>query len=184
MAATDSPGEAESYAPSEHSQRVSGFEYHLLTLMYGFSRWVETCMAAGNVHGLSALDILVLHSVNHRARGRRLSDICMVLNIDDSYLIAYALKKLAAAKLIVTERHGRERRYSTTEEGDRACLEYRRARERFLVQPFFNDTTDLADMDQASAFLSKMTAIYDQACRAATISTLGQPKMPPVRTKK
>jgi len=33
------------------------------------------------MRGLNALDILVMHTVNHRARGKRLSEICMVLNI-------------------------------------------------------------------------------------------------------
>jgi predicted MarR family transcription regulator len=178
------PDEDAPFAPSAQSERVSHLEYNLLTLMFGFSRWVETCMAAGNVHGLGALDILVLHMVNHRARGRRLSDICMVLNIDDSHLISYALKKLAAAKLIQAERRGRERHFSTTETGDRACLAYRRARETFLVDPFFAEPATTAGMETAAKFMSQMTAVYDQAGRNATVSTLNRPKLPPVRTKR
>lgn len=183
MTARKEAGEIEAEILSPQSRRLSGFEYQLLTLMFGFSRWVETCMAAGNVHGLGALDILVLHAVNHRARGRRLADICMVLNIDDAHLISYALKKLIAAKLVSAERQGRERHFATTEAGDRACLDYRRAREAFLVQPFFMEAESEA-MAAAASFLSKMTAIYDQAGRNATVSTLDRPKLPPVRTKR
>ena len=35
----------------------------------------------------------------------------MVLNIDDTHLVAYSLKKLVAARLIVVKRQGRESHY-------------------------------------------------------------------------
>ncbi|WP_342361809.1 winged helix DNA-binding protein [Terrarubrum flagellatum] len=181
---TDELGAGEAVPQSPASRRLSGFEYQLMTLMFGFQRWVENCMAAADVHGLGALDILVLHAVNHRARGRRLTDICMVLNIDDGYLISYALKKLLAAGLIIAERKGRERHFSTTEEGDRACFAYRGAREAFLVQPFFIGETGQGELDAVAAFLSQMTSTYDQAGRNATVATLDRPKAPPLRTKK
>jgi len=174
----------EPFVQTPQSAALSRLEYNLITLMHGFQRWVETCMEAGNVRGLGALDILVLHAVNHRARRRRLTDICMVLNIDDAHLISYALKKLLAAGLIVAERQGRERCYVTTEAGDRACLEYRKMRQAFLVQAFFADPAELQAMDASAAYLSKMTAIYAQAGRSATVASLDRPKLPPVRTKR
>jgi len=168
---------------SAESADLSRFEYNLLTLTFGFSRWVETCMSACNVNGLGALDILVLHAVNHRARGRRLSEIAMVLNINDSYLIAYALKKLTAAGLVAAKRSGRERHYTATERGDLACRAYREAREVFLVEPFFAEGGD-PDVARASALLSRMTSIYEQACRTATAATIDRPRSPPLRTKR
>ena len=45
------------FAPSPSSQDLSEFEYGLIILMYGFQRWVQSCMDAANVHGLNALDI-------------------------------------------------------------------------------------------------------------------------------
>jgi predicted MarR family transcription regulator len=66
------------------SQQLSAFEFAFIVLMYGFNRWVETCMAVAQVPGLAALNILVLHAVNHRSRGKRLSEICTMLNIDES----------------------------------------------------------------------------------------------------
>src|SRR3954465_8219648 len=116
-------------AQPDLSRTLSDFEFTLIIVMYGFSRWVQTCMTASNVRGLSAVDILVLHAVNHRARDRRLHEICMVLNIDESHLVAYALKKLTAAGLVSSRTERREHHYSTTSQGDEACLAYRRTRE-------------------------------------------------------
>jgi len=36
----------------------------------------------------------------------------------------------------------------------------------------------------AAGFLRTMTALYDQASRFATAETAGQPKLPPVHTKR
>ena len=180
----DKPPQPDELAPSEASLALSAFEYTFITLMFGFSRWAEACMDAANVYGLNALDIFVLHSVNHRARGRRLSEICTVMNVGDSYLIAYSLKKLLAAGLIAADRRGRERHYTTTEQGDRACAEYRRIREEQLVKPFFSDPGLAEESARATRFLSRIIANYDQAGRAATVASMGSPKLPPLRTKR
>ena len=171
--------EAAGFQPSAESLALSEFEFGLMTLSFGFSRWVETCMAAAQVPGLGALDILVLHAVNHRARGRGQADICMVLNIDDAHLVSYALKKLVASGLVAVTRRGRERLYETTVNGDEACLRYREVRERVLVP-----TLPKADLVPISEILRNMTALYGQAGRVATAASLAQPRIPPVRTKR
>jgi predicted MarR family transcription regulator len=181
---TDKPPELGDLVPSKSSVALSALEYTFITLMFGFSRWAEACMDAANVYGLSALDIFVLHAVNHRARGRRLSEICTVMNVGDSYLIAYSLKKLLAAGFIVADRRGRERHYSTTEDGDRACVEYRLVREEHLIRAFFSDPGVAAESAQVTRFLSRIIANYDQAGRAATVASMGRPKLPPLRTKR
>lgn len=167
------------FQPSAESLALSEFEFGLMTLGFGFSRWVETCMAAARVPGLGVLDILVLHAVNHRARGRGQADICMVLNIDDAHLVSYALKKLLAAGLVGVERRGRERLYETTAAGDEACLRYREVRERVLVP-----SLPKAALAPVSGILRTMTALYGQAGRVATAASLAQPKIPPMRTKR
>lgn len=173
-----------SFQPSASSQDLSEFEYGLIILVYGFQRWVQSCMAAANVNGLNALDILVLHAVNHRARGRRLADICMVLNIDDTHLVAYALKKLTAAGLVLITPQGRERHYETTERGERACLGYREVREHFLVPSLTWVSGHEGAVKEAAGFLRTMTALYDQASRFATAATAMRPKTSPVHTKR
>lgn len=172
------------FVPSASSQDLSEFEYGLIILTYGFQRWVQNCMAAANVNGLNALDILVLHAVNHRARGKRLAEICMVLNIDDTHLVTYALKKLAAADLVRATPQGRERHYETTPGGEHACLEYRRVRENFLVPSLTWVSGRDGAVIEAAGFLRMMTAMYDQAGRFATAATASRPKAPPVHTKR
>ena len=170
--------------PDVASQDLSEFEYALIILTNGFQRWVEHCMEAAKVRGLNSLDILVLHAVNHRARGRRLAEICMVLNIDDTHLVAYALKKLAAANLVLVTPKGRERHFETTATGESACIAYRRVRENFLV-PSLSWLAGRHDTVRESAgFLRTMTALYDQAGRFATAESADQPRLPPVHTKR
>lgn len=149
----------------------------------GFQRWVEHCMEAAKVRGLNSLDILVLHAVNHRARGRRLAEICMVLNIDDTHLVAYALKKLAAANLVRVEPKGRERHFRTTDTGESACIAHRVVRENFLV-PSLSWSGCRDTVRESAGFLRTMTALYEQAGRFATAESAAQPRSLPVDTKR
>ena len=56
-----------------------------------FHRWVVHCMSAAGLKDLMPLDVLVLHHVSHRARDKRLSDICFIMNIEDTHLVNYSL---------------------------------------------------------------------------------------------
>ncbi|HVO86994.1 MAG TPA: winged helix DNA-binding protein [Casimicrobiaceae bacterium] len=176
------PGEPHPFLASAQSRELSEFEFSLIILMFGFQRWVVNCMEAAQFRGLGALDILVLHAVNHRARGRRISEICMVLNIDDTHLVAYALKKLVAAALVKSTTQGRERHYETTATGDQACMAYRKVREQFLIPSLSWLSGERNVVRDAGAFMRAMTAIYDQAGRFATAESTAAPT-PPLRTK-
>lgn len=172
-------------ADSSTSGELSELEFAIINLSYGFARWVEACMEAAGTRGLGATDILVLHAVNHRARGRRLTEICMVLNIDDTHLVSYSLKKLAAAGLALVRRIGRESHYESTALGDEICLSYRRVREEFLVTSvrWLTDGRPLSMLPETTLLLRTLTALYDQAGRSATAAASG-PISPPVRTKR
>lgn len=172
------------FVPSDISKDLSDFEFSLFTLMFGFQSWTENCMSAADVRGLNSLDILVLHAVNHRARGRKQTEICMVLNIEDSHLVAYALKKLVAADLVQSTAEGRERHFETTAKGSEACLGYRRVREEFLVPSLSWIAAGKNTIPETAGFLRTMTALYAQAGRFATAATAGKPKSPPVHTKR
>jgi len=178
------PGEPHPFVASPQSRELSEFEFSLIILMFGFMRWVENCMEAASFRGLNALDALVLHAANHRARRRRLADICMVLNIDDSHLVSYSLKKLVAAGLVKVLPIGRERHFETTPLGDEACIGYRKVRERFLVPSLAWLSAERNMVHDAGAFLRTMTAIYDQAGRFATAESNAAPKPPPLHTKR
>jgi predicted MarR family transcription regulator len=163
---------------------LSDWEFAHITFSFGFVRWVEKCMEATGLRGLTALDVLVLHAVNLRARRRRVSEISMVLNVDDSHLVAYSLKKLVAAKLVQTVRDRRESRYETTPYGDEACKAYMSIRQTFLI-PMVNMVANVAnEMGHMATVVTILTGIYDQAARQATAHAELLPKLPPVRTKK
>ena len=178
------PGQPHPFVASPQSHELSEFEYALIILAFGFMRWVENCMEAAGFRGLNPLDVLVLHTVNHRARGRRLAEVCMVLNIDDTHLVSYALKKLVAAGLVKVLPTGRERHFETTPLGDEACIAYRKVREKFLVPSVAWLSGERSMVRDTGAFLRTMTAIYDQAGRFATAESSATPKAPPLHTKR
>ncbi|QHE86628.1 winged helix DNA-binding protein [Hydrogenophaga sp. BPS33] len=175
---------AAEFQPNAVSRDLSDFEYALITLMFGFQTWSENCLDAADFRGLKSLDILVLHAVNHRARRRRLNEVCMVMNISDTHLVAYALKKLIAADLVAVHLQGRERVFEATAKGEEACLAYRKVREQYLV-PGVDWIADVSQRSkQAANFMQAMTALYAQAGRIATAETAGNPKSPPLHTKR
>lgn len=163
---------------------LSDYEFAQITFSFGFLRWVEKCMEATGLRGLTALDILVLHAVNIRARGRRLSEISMLLNIDDSHLVAYSLKKLVSAELVQSIKDGRESRYEPTVAGDAACDTYRSVRRDFLVKSIASIANAEAEAANMAHFLTILTGMYDQATRLATASSSHLLQRPPVRTKR
>jgi predicted MarR family transcription regulator len=162
---------------SERSGELSEFEYGLIVASHAFNRWIVRCMAAAGVGDLGALDVLVLHSVNHRARNKKLADICFVLNVEDSHTVAYALRKLVRAGLVAARKSGKETLYAATEDGRAACERYRQVREDCLIAALdaFSGAASAAaegDLNQrigtAADLLRAASGLYDQAARAAT----------------
>src|SRR3954453_16331477 len=93
-----------SHLVSPRSVELSEFEFGLIVAWNAFSRWAVRCMAAAGGADLTITDVVVLHHINHRARNKKPGDICFVLNYEDTHVVAYALKKLVAAKLAQTEK--------------------------------------------------------------------------------
>ena len=58
-------------------------------------------MSASGLSGLAPLEVQILHSVNHRDREKTLGDLCTMLNIEDTHVVSYALKKLVSLDLVV-----------------------------------------------------------------------------------
>src|SRR3954451_19440115 len=88
-----------SHLVSARSVELSEFEFGLIVAWNAFSRWAVRCMAAAGCPDLTITDVLVLHHICHRARNKKLGDICFVLNYEDAHVVAYSLRKLVAAKL-------------------------------------------------------------------------------------
>ncbi len=150
------------------AEELSEFEFGLIIAHNAFERWVVRCMIAAGVTNLSALDVLVLHSVNHRGREKRLGDISLVLNVEDSHTVAYALKKLIRSELISGRKSGKEKLFSTTEKGVKVCRDYRRIRDACLVGSFGASELPNERIGDVAEVLRALSGLYDQASRAAT----------------
>ena len=167
-----------SHLVSERAAELSEVEYGLIVAWNAFGKWMVKAMATAvaeagiSVSGgtdLNVLDILCLHSVNHRARPKKLADICFKLNVDDSHTVNYALKKLIKAGLVSSKKHGKEVLYATTDVGIDLCLRYRAVRESCLVDGFIPfDGGSGAELGEVARQLRLLSGLYDQAARSAT----------------
>lgn len=155
-----------SHLVSPRSVELSEFEFGLIVAWNAFSRWAVRCMAAAGCPDLTITDVLLLHHLNHRARNKKLADICFVLNYEDAHVVAYSLKKLVAAKLAQAEKVGKEVFYTPTESGEQVVREYRKVREACLVANL--DVERNHDIGEMARLLRTMSGMYDQAARAAT----------------
>jgi len=149
------------------TEELSEFEYGLILAHNAFERWLVRCMTAAGYPDLSKVDIQVLHSVHHRGRPKRLADLCFVLNIEDSHVVNYALRKLAQLDLVTRARPGKEVFYATTPTGDEACRRYREVRQACLLA-VPTPPTDHAGLGETAGLLRALSGLYDQAARAAT----------------
>ncbi|MFC7544343.1 winged helix DNA-binding protein [Siccirubricoccus deserti] len=86
------------------SPALSEVEYGLILAGHAFHRWMMVCVAAAGVPGLSPTEVLVLRTVHHRARPKRLAEILLALAIEDTHIVTYAIRKLEGAGLVKTSR--------------------------------------------------------------------------------
>lgn len=155
-----------SHLVSPKSVELSEFEFGLIVAWNAFSRWAVRCMAAAGCPDLTITDVLVLHHIAHRARHKKLADICFVLNVEDTHVVAYSLKKLVAAGLASTDKVGKEVFYSPSAQGEAFVRRYREVREQCLVASL--DAELNPDIGALARLLRTMSGMYDQAARAAT----------------
>ena len=155
-----------SHLVSPRSVELSEFEFGLIVAWNAFSRWAVRCMSAAGAADLTITDVLVLHHINHRARNKKLADICFVLNYEDTHVVAYSLKKLLAAGLAQADKVGKEVFYSPSESGEAAVQRYREVREACLVDNLDGERNH--DIGELARLMRTMSGMYDQAARAAT----------------
>ena len=149
------------------SPALSEFEFGLVLVSHGFQRWIVRGMAAAGYPDLSSLDVLILHSVNHRGKAKRLADICLVLNIEDTHLVSYGLKKLERLGLVAGGRSGKERTALITPKGEAACLAYREIREELLVKAVKAVGMEEEQLSAVARAMRALSGHYDQAARSA-----------------
>jgi predicted MarR family transcription regulator len=155
---------------SERSVELTEFEYGMNIAWNAFERWRIRCMTAVGIHDLTAHDVTILHRVNHQSRHKRLADICFTLNIEDTHVVSYSLRKLVNAGLVESEKRGKEAFFITTAKGREVCERYRQLRETFLVSALTSDPDQLYELGELGRFLRVLSGLYDQAARG--VSTL------------
>ncbi len=146
---------------------MSEMEFALTVVNNAFSRWMVRCTQATGYPGLAPVDILILHSVNHREREKTLSDICLVLNIEDTHVVTYAVKKLVGLKLVKSGKRGKEKTVTITVEGAAACEKYRDIREALLISSIKAMGLDEEEVSRVAGMLRALSGQYDQAARGA-----------------
>jgi predicted MarR family transcription regulator len=146
---------------------LSELEFGLIMASHAFARWTVRCMSAAGAPGLSALDVLVVHAVNHRGRAKTLADLCLVLNIEDTHLVNYAIRKLERQRLVASGRAGKEKTVRITPAGEALCARYRDIREALLVRSVKSLGLDPSRVSDIAAELRALSGHYDQAARAA-----------------
>ncbi len=146
------------------SPALSEFEFGLILCSAAFGRWMSGCAAAAGHPGLSPTEVLVLHTVRHRDRPKRLAEIMRVQGIEDAHIARYAVRKLAAAGLVALGRAGKEQTVTVTEAGLALCARYGELREALLAGATGQGEDALRG---AAALLRALSGAYDQAARAA-----------------
>ena len=152
---------------SPESAEMSEFEFGLIVAGNAFHRWIVHCMTAAGLKDLTPLDVLVLHHVTHRARDKRLADICFIMNVEDTHLINYALKKLQGLGVVASHKNGKDVTYAATESGRAAVQRYRDIRESCLIDALQVDNALNKDIGDLARLLRVLSGMYDQAARAA-----------------
>ena len=150
------------------SPGLSEVEYGLILASHAFSRWTVRCMAAAGVPGLSPMEVLILHSICHRGRPKKLADICLVLDIEDTHIANYAIRKLEAAGLLTTGRVAKEKIVKITTKGEEACARYAQIREHLLVEPTAAVRPPEQALSEMASVLRSLSGAFNQAARAAT----------------
>lgn len=146
------------------SPALSEMEFGLILCGAAFGRWMVGCMAAAGLPGLSATEVLVLHTVRHRGRPKRLAEVMRVLGIEEPHIARYAVRKLAASGLVSLGRAGKEQTVAITPDGLAACERYHAIRERLLTGAV---GVEGARLSEAAGLLRALSGAYDQAARAA-----------------
>jgi len=149
------------------SPALSEVEFGLILAVHAFERWIVRCMAAAGMPNLSPLDVLILHSVRHRDRPKSLADICLILDIEETHVASYALKKLEAAGLVAIGRKGKEKTVTATEAGIAVCSRYAAIREQLLVKPLRSSGPSEAMLSEVGEALRALSGYYNQAARSA-----------------
>ena len=160
------PVVSSAHLASGASPGLSELEFGLNLVATAYHRWIVRCAAAAGAQ-LSPLEVLILHTVRHRDRPKRVSDIMLVLDIEDTHIATYALRKLTTAGLVETKRVGKEKLIAASAAGRKFCDAYTEIREQLLVSPVVASGQGEEGLSQIAERLRALSGQYNQAARAA-----------------
>ena len=153
---------------SPKSPELSEIEFGMIIATHAFNRWMIRCMNAAGAKDMTPVDVLVMHHINHRGTEKRLADICFVLNIEDTHVVSYSVKKLLGMNLVSSAKRGKEVFLKATEEGAALCARYREVRESCLLPGFSGEAEENRRYGEVAQLLRTLSGRYDQAARAAS----------------
>ena len=146
---------------------LSELEFSLTLMVTAYHRWMVRCMAASGMPQLSPMEVLVLHTVRHRDRPKRFMDVVMVLDVEETHVVTYAVRKLERLSLIETRRIGKEKVIEITSSGVELCTRYATLREDLLLGMVGASEANEEEFSDAARLLRTLAGIYNQAARAA-----------------
>lgn len=152
---------------SGSSPSLSELEYGVILFTQAFDRWIVRCMTAAGIPNLSRIEIMIINSVRHRGRPKTMSDLCLVLDIEDMHVASYAVRKLEQAGLVETSKVGKEKKIGTTEKGVAALARYFEIRERLLVDTTKSTGLSENELSDIASHLRALSGYYLQAARSA-----------------
>jgi predicted MarR family transcription regulator len=89
------------------------------------------------------------------------------MNIEDTHLVNYALKKLLGLGVVASHKSGKEVTYAATPKGQQLVQRYREIRETCLISTLKADDGLNRDIGELARLLRVLSGIYDQAARSA-----------------
>ncbi|GAM66204.1 transcription regulator [Vibrio ishigakensis] len=152
---------------SDISPELSELEFGLTIFHHTYERWLTRCMQAAGGPEMTRIEVLILHHIAHKQSSKRVGDISFVLNIEDTHVVSYALKKLLKMDYVDTEKVGKEVFYSITPSGEKLCKSYREVRETCLMDILNESGIPNTNIGDSARLLRTLAGIYDQASRAS-----------------
>lgn len=147
------------------ASHMTQFELAMIVARNAQEQWVLRCAATAGVKGYSSTDLLVLHMVGYGSK--RLADICFSLNIEDTHVVSYALKKLQRAKLVESTRLGKDTFFRPTEAGRDFIENYKLVRKQFLIRTLAKFSSGELELEKLTDTLRVLSGLYEQAARSA-----------------
>jgi predicted MarR family transcription regulator len=145
------------------------FEQSLQVVKNSFEQWVRRCGARSGLAGFASIEIEVLHIIARASDPRKTADICFVMNVEETHIVTYAVKKLVKAGLVKSTRSGKDAFFSITKEGGARVLAFAEVKRALLVDAMEKFTEQETSMEDLAEKMRRLAAIYEQAARRAEI---------------